>query len=64
MKKVSYLARIDGIVLSRNLCPLIKASYGHALQDSCPFYGKEIDIITDGGGFDCSLEKTTTRKMT
>lgn len=23
--------------LPRNLCPLIKASYGHALQDSCPY---------------------------
>lgn len=24
--------------LPRNLCPLIKASYGHALNDSCPYF--------------------------
>lgn len=24
--------------LPRNLCPLIKASYGHALEDSCPYF--------------------------
>lgn len=24
--------------LPRNLCPLIKASYGHALSDSCPYF--------------------------
>lgn len=25
-------------VLPRNLCPLIKASYGHAMTDTCPFF--------------------------
>ena len=24
--------------LPRNLCPLIKASYGHAITDTCPFF--------------------------
>ena len=24
--------------LPRNLCPLIKASYGHALKDTCPYF--------------------------
>ncbi len=30
--------------LPRNLCPLIKSSYGHALRDSCP-YMAEVDFI-------------------
>lgn len=30
--------------LPRNLCPLIKATYGHALKDSCP-YMAEVDFI-------------------
>ena len=30
--------------LPRNLCPLIKSTYGHALKDSCP-YMAEVDFI-------------------
>lgn len=30
--------------LPRNLCPLIKATYGHALRESCP-YMAEVDFI-------------------
>ena len=25
-------------VLPRNLCPLIKSSYGHAITDTCPYF--------------------------
>ncbi|MGI6711392.1 MAG: double-cubane-cluster-containing anaerobic reductase [Bacillota bacterium] len=30
--------------LPRNLCPLIKSSYGHALEDSCPYF-HYVDLI-------------------
>lgn len=30
--------------LPKNLCPLIKASYGHALEDSCPYF-HVVDLV-------------------
>lgn len=41
----SYKAAVEAEKeLPRNLCPLIKSSYGHALADSCP-YLHEADLI-------------------
>ena len=33
--------------LPRNLCPLIKASYGHALSDSCPYFHMADFLLAD-----------------
>jgi len=33
--------------LPRNLCPLIKASYGHALNDSCPYFHMSDFLLAD-----------------
>lgn len=33
--------------LPRNLCPLIKASYGHALTDSCPYFHMTDFLLAD-----------------
>ena len=33
--------------LPRNLCPLIKASYGHALNDSCPYFHMSDILLAD-----------------
>lgn len=33
--------------LPRNLCPLIKASYGHALSDSCPYFHMSDFLLAD-----------------
>ncbi len=33
--------------LPRNLCPLIKASYGHALLDNCPYFHQTDMLIAD-----------------
>ena len=33
--------------LPRNLCPLIKASYGHALSDSCPYLHMADFLLAD-----------------
>lgn len=33
--------------LPRNLCPLIKASYGHALSDSCPYLHMSDFLLAD-----------------
>jgi benzoyl-CoA reductase/2-hydroxyglutaryl-CoA dehydratase subunit BcrC/BadD/HgdB len=33
--------------LPRNLCPLIKASYGHALSDTCPYFHMADFLLAD-----------------
>lgn len=33
--------------LPRNLCPLIKASYGHALTDTCPYFHMSDFLLAD-----------------
>lgn len=33
--------------LPKNLCPLIKASYGHALQDDCPYFSLSDFLLAD-----------------
>ena len=33
--------------LPRNLCPLIKSSYGHALADSCPYFHGADALVAD-----------------
>ena len=33
--------------LPRNLCPLVKASYGHALEESCPYFNSCDYLLAD-----------------
>lgn len=33
--------------LPRNLCPLVKASYGHALADTCPYFHETDFLLAD-----------------
>jgi len=33
--------------LPQNLCPIVKASYGHALADTCPYFGSADFLVAD-----------------